>query len=119
MFFIGSSSAYLMTAISVERLYIMHKPLNIRKINFKQAYIVISICLLFGIFWSLMPLLGWSYYTYEAGLVSCSVEFKGSNWNIASFIIAIFIFVYLIPFGIISISNILLIFIVRIYIILI
>ena len=61
-----------------------------------------------------MPLLGWSYYTYEGGLVSCAVEFKGTSWNVRSFIIAIFIFVYCIPFGTISISNIVLLLIVSI-----
>jgi hypothetical protein len=101
-----------MTAISFERFYIMYKPLNIRKLNFKLAYTVIGICIAIGVFWSLMPLLGWSYYTYEAGLVSCAVEFKGNSWNVRSFIIAIFIFVYCIPFGTISISNIVLLIIV-------
>jgi hypothetical protein len=103
-----------MTAISFERFYIMYKPLNIRKLNFKLAYTVIGFCVAIGVFWSLMPLLGWSYYTYEGGLVSCAVEFKGTSWNVRSFIIAIFIFVYCIPFGTISISNIVLLLIVSI-----
>jgi hypothetical protein len=109
MFFIGCTSAYLMAAISFERFYIMYKPLNIRNISYKLAYIIILLCCLFGLFWSIMPLLGWSYYTMEDGLVSCAVEFKGSNWNIRSFIISIFIFVYCIPFGIIFITSIALI----------
>jgi hypothetical protein len=105
MFFIGCTSAYLMAAISFERFYIMYKPLNIRNISYKLAYIIILLCCLFGLFWSIMPLLGWSYYTMEDGLVSCAVEFKGSNWNIRSFIISIFIFVYCIPFSIIIFSS--------------
>ena len=112
MFFIGCTSVYLMTAISFERFYIMYKPLNIRKLNFKLANTVIGICLVIGLFWSLMPLLGWSYYIHEAGLISCAVEFKGTSWNVRSFIIAMFIFVFLLPFGTISISNIVLLFIV-------
>ena len=106
MFFIGCSSAYLMAAISFERFYIMYKPLNIRKISFNVTYSIIVFCCLNGLFWSVMPLLGWSYYTFEDGLVSCAVEFKGKSWNVRSFIIAIFIFVYLIPFGIITFANI-------------
>ena len=98
-----------MAAISFERFYIMYKPLNIRKLSFNLAYTVIAFCLANGLFWAIMPLLGWSYYTYEGGLVSCAVEFKGNSLNVRSFIIAIFIFVYLIPFGTISISNIVLI----------
>ncbi len=115
MFFIGCSSAYLMAAISLERFYIMYKPLNIRKISFNVAYSIIIFCCLNGLFWAVMPLLGWSYYTFEGGLVSCAVEFKGNSWNVRSFIIAIFIFVYLIPFGTITFANIFLFIIVKIF----
>ena len=106
MFFIGCSSAYLMAAISFERFFIMYKPLSIRKISFNVAYRIIAFCCLNGLFWSIMPLVGWSYYTFEGGYVSCCVEFKGTSWNVRSFIIAIFIFVYLIPFGTITVTNI-------------
>lgn len=113
MFFIGCTSAHLMAAISFERFYIMYKPLNIRKINFRTSFISVFICCAFGLFWSLMPLVGWSYYTFEDGLISCAVEFKGSSLNVRSFIIAIFIFVYLIPFGFIMGTNILLFIIIK------
>ena len=101
-----------MAAISLERFYIMYKPLNIRKISLNVAYGIIGVCCLNGLFWAVMPLLGWSYYTLEDGLVSCCVEFKGSSWNVRSFIIIIFIFVFLIPFGVITFANICLILIV-------
>lgn len=108
MFFIGCSSAYRMAAVSLERFYIIYRPLSIRKLSFKVTYGIIILCFLNGLFWAVMPLVGWSYYTLEDGLVSCCVEFKGKTWNARSFIIAIFIFVYLIPFGIITFANILL-----------
>lgn len=114
MFFIGCTSAHLMAAISFERFYIMYKPLNIRKITFKTAYLSITLCCLFGLFWCIMPLIGWSYYTFEDGLISCAVEFKGNSFNVRSFIVAIFIFVYLIPFGFIVGSNLIILIIVKI-----
>jgi len=60
-----------------------------------------------------MPLLGWSYYTLEGGLVSCGVEMNERSNNVRSFIIAIFIFVYMIPFGLIIITNLKLLLIIR------
>jgi len=105
MFFVGCTSAYLMAAISFERFYIMYRPLNIRNISYKLAYFIILACCGFGLFWAIMPLLGWSYYTMEDGLVSCALEFKGNSMNVRSFIILIFIFVYLIPFGTIILSS--------------
>lgn len=113
MFFIGCTSVHLMAAISFERFYIMYKPLNIRKINFNVCYVAIFICVLCGLFWSGMPLLGWSHYALEGGLVSCGVELKEKTNNVRSFIIAIFIFVYLIPFGLIIVTNLKLLLIVR------
>lgn len=113
MFFIGCTNVHLMTAISIERFYIMFKLLNIRKISYKLSYITIGICCGFGLFWAIMPLLGWSYYTFESGLVSCGVEFKGSTFNVRSYIVGIFIFVYLVPFGFIMGSNVYLFFVVR------
>jgi hypothetical protein len=106
MFFIGCTSAYLMAAISFERFYIMYTPLKIRNISYRLAFLTIFICCLFGLFWAIMPLVGWSYYTIEDGLISCSIEYRGNDWNIRSFIISIFIFVYLIPFGTIFFTSI-------------
>jgi len=93
----------------------MYKPLNIRKINFTVGYVAIFICILCGLFWSSMPLVGWSYFTLEGGLVSCGVELKAKTNNVRSFIIAIFMFVFAIPFGLILITNLKLLFIVIYY----
>ena len=111
MYFVGCSQIFIMTAISFERYYIIKNPLD--KINKKTMINVIIICLLFSLFWSIAPLLGWSHYSFEASLTGCCVEYKSRSINVVSYNIAMFIFVFCIPFGFIFISNVKLVKIVR------
>ena len=53
---------------------IIYKPFMIKKITYSNSLAVMLLCLGFGIFWAIVPLYGWSYYSLEAGLTSCSVE---------------------------------------------
>lgn len=43
-------------------------------------------------------MLGWSYYSLEGALTSCSVEWKDKSWNVITYNITIFVFVFIIPF---------------------
>ena len=52
------------------------------------------------------PILGWSYYSLESGLVSCSVEYNEKSLNVISYNIGMFIFVFILPFGITTYTNI-------------
>jgi hypothetical protein len=106
MYFIGCASIYLMAAISIERYYIILEPLNVRTISVQTNLIVISLCILNGLFWAVMPLLGWSRYALEGAYTSCSVEWKERSRNVMSYNIAMFGFVYLIPVCVILFTNI-------------
>lgn len=106
MFWIGCTSIYLMTAISFQRFYILYKPFNIRNISYKISLIIVFVCILYGLMWSLFPVFGWSYYTLEGSLTSCGVEWRKQNFNLNSFKIAIFVFVYLIPLIVIIFTSI-------------
>ena len=63
------------------------------------------ICLFLGIFWSILPVLGWSHYSLEGILVSCSIEWDEKSFAVQSYNITVFIFVYLIPMAIIIVFN--------------
>jgi hypothetical protein len=65
MYFIGSSSVFLMCAISYERLCIVNNSVNKSKVDRKFCLRVMFLCLIGGLFWSVMPLLGWSEYALE------------------------------------------------------
>jgi c-opsin len=96
---------YIMSIISFERYYVLKHPSNMKKITNKKVTIAIMVSVIFSLFWTLMPLLGWSRYTLEDGLTGCSIEWKPTNLNIISYNISMFIFVFFLPFGLIFITN--------------
>ena len=105
MFWIGTTSIYLMTAISFQRFYIIYNPFDTNNFSYKININIILLSILIGFIWSIFPIIGWSYYSLEGSLTSCGVEWRKKNFNIISFKIAIFIFVYLIPLTIIVFSS--------------
>jgi len=115
MFWIGSSSIYLMTSISFQRFYVIYNPFNPKNNSFKMNIIIIIICLFIGFIWSIFPVIGWSYYTLEGSLTSCGIEWRKQSFNLNSFKIAIFLFVYLLPLLIIILSSIKLLIMVNLF----
>ena len=108
----GCSSVYIMVAISFERFYIIYKPMAIKTMNKKVNYIVIGLSMLGGVIWATLPLVGWSHYSLEGALTSCSVEWRKRSENTTSYAIAIFIMLYFFPLATILFTNLKLIFMV-------
>lgn len=79
---------------------------NVKKLSEKFITLLIFLCILLGLFWSLMPLIGWSHYSLEDNYVGCAVEWKERTPSVISYNICIFIFVFIIPFSIIIFTNI-------------
>lgn len=105
IYFVGCLQIYLMTAISYLRFVIIRKPFSGELIKLGLTSKLIVICLFLSIFWSTVPIFGWSYYSLEDGLVSCSVEYNEKSLNVISYNISMFIFVFIIPLGIIIATN--------------
>jgi hypothetical protein len=61
----------------------------------------IVISLLLGLLWPIFPLLGWSHYSLEGNLTSCSIEWADQSFNVVSYNITIFVCVLIIPVTII------------------
>ena len=101
----GCMHIYTMTAISFERFYILKNPTSIKQIDSIFIHKIILILVLVSLFWSSIPLFGWSYYSLEDGLLTCSVEWKERSFNVISYNICIFIFVFFLPFCVIFFSN--------------
>ncbi len=106
MYLTSCTVIYLMVFVSLERFYILHRPLYMRKAKKHVNFNVISVALLLGLFWSSVPLIGWSHYSIEAGMLTCSVEWKENSLNVYSYNVAMFLFVFILPFGMIAILNI-------------
>lgn len=105
MYTVGMMQIYLMAAISFERFYIIYKPMAIKDINFKSTAIGVFVCFLLAFFWSFVPLIGWSYYTLEGSLISCSVEWADRSFNVASYNFSLFVFGFIFPMGLIVYCN--------------
>ena len=106
MYTVGLLQINLVTVISMERYYIIYKPFNISKITFKLAGLVIIGCIAFSLLFTILPLFGWSYYSLEGSLTSCSVEWADRSWNVMSYNITIWLFGYIIPLSVIIYCNI-------------
>jgi hypothetical protein len=95
-----------MAAISYERHYIIQKPMLAKKLNTNLMIKTIVVCAFVSLFWSSMPLIGWSYYSLEEGKTGCCVEYKEKSLNVISYNVSMFLFVFIIPFSFILVSNI-------------
>jgi hypothetical protein len=65
---------------------------------------VISACLL-GLFWAAMPVFGWSEYSLEGAMISCSIEWNKKTTTVISYTMCMGIFVYLIPVFLLVFTN--------------
>lgn len=97
---------YLMSAISLARYVILKNPRGKKTIAKKHMVLIVFLSIFLSAFWSTTPLFGWSYYSLEESLVTCSVEWKERSINVISYNIGMFVFVFLIPFAIIIFTNI-------------
>ncbi|CAF0893793.1 unnamed protein product [Brachionus calyciflorus] len=104
MYFIGCTSIYIMALISLERYFMIYNSLK-TKLNSNQVLFSILICVILGFIWAFLPLVGWSHYSLEGALTSCSVEWNERNFNVLSYNVTIFITVFFIPILIIVITN--------------
>ena len=104
-----------MTTISYVRYDILKKQKNEKSIGNVIIIKAVLISLILSLFWSAMPIFGWSHYSLESGLVSCSVEYNEKSLNVISYNIGMFIFVFLLPFGITIYANIKSLFIVKLF----
>ncbi|CAF0741489.1 unnamed protein product [Adineta steineri] len=105
-YFTGCSNMYILCLMSIDRHNIIIHSFSKRIKNIKRPYVLICCAYLLALFWALMPLFGWSTYDYEGLGMSCSIQWAGRSFNVISYNITIFIFVYFIPMIIIFITNI-------------
>ena len=87
------------------RCYVICNPMSVRDLTFRMKMLSILGCVVMGAFWPSLPLFGWSYYTLEAGLTSCTVAWADQSLNVVSYNVTIFGFAFLLPVLIILFTN--------------
>ena len=113
MYFTGNMGIFLMVVISLERFYIIHRPMGFSRLKLKTSLYIIGFCALFSLFWCVVPLFGWSRYSLEGAKTTCAVEWEERSFSVISYNVAIFIFVFFVPVCILFFTNIRLILIVN------
>ena len=65
--------------------------------SFFKKCLLIGSCWIYGLFWCIFPLLGWSSYGIEGIGISCSIKWQSSNVGNISYIVLLFIFSFAAP----------------------
>ena len=91
------------TAIAVEKYRFLTRPYA-QEVPRKAMLTVIASLWLFALFWSIVPLFGWSAYVPEAGGTACSIKWQSPDAADAAYIYAIFTLFYFAPLTIITLA---------------
>ncbi|KAH3864549.1 hypothetical protein DPMN_027568 [Dreissena polymorpha] len=96
----GLSQLHLLTAVSVDRYIVIAKPLLAPKITKQVAWAAVLGCFALALLWAIFPFFGWSSYGLEAAGVFCGLHYDDLSLSNTTYIIAITIFCFFIPMGI-------------------
>ncbi|XP_078136701.1 teleost multiple tissue opsin b [Sander vitreus] len=101
---LGIVSLISLAVLSYERYFTMMKPTIADNRDFGPALGGICFSWLYSVVWTVPPLLGWSRYGPEGPGTTCSVDWKTQTANNISYIVCLFIFCLVLPFGVILYS---------------
>lgn len=87
------------------RFCTLYKPFYVRNITIKRRCKEIGVCFLLAVFWSTAPLFGWSNYTLEKNLTSCSVDWVERSWNVMSYNVSLFVLGFIFPMAVVIYCN--------------
>ncbi|XP_074659494.1 visual pigment-like receptor peropsin [Tubulanus polymorphus] len=96
-FLVGNVSMSILVVISLDRYVRVWRPFSVLCVDARMSKIVCAVVWCYGLLWSSFPLFGWSKYELEPHRLSCSVDWSSRDPLNRSFIITLFVFVFLIP----------------------
>ena len=96
---LGFGSMLHHAAIAVQKYLIITRP-YMANLSIKSLLAVISSIWAFALFWSVLPLFGWSAYVPENGTL-CSLKWQASNSRDAAYIYAVFVLFYFLPIALV------------------
>ncbi|KAG7231265.1 hypothetical protein INR49_012096, partial [Caranx melampygus] len=102
--FLGIVSLISLAVLSYERYCTMMVPTIADGRDFRPALGGICFSWLYSVAWTVPPLMGWSKYGPEGPGTTCSVDWKTQTPNNISYIVCLFTFCLVLPFGVIVYS---------------
>lgn len=95
--FLGTSSIFLLTGLSIHRYVIMMTSICNKNIKKTTILLCIMFCYGFGIFWGIAPLIGWGSYALEGIRISCAPDWRSHRMRDVTYTIAMYICVLGLP----------------------
>lgn len=94
----GLLSINTMTVISVDRYLVIVKPYSsVRRLSYKQAYVLLAIAWSNAVCWSMPPLFGWSSFVLEGLGTTCTFDYLSRDANSRSYLICLYICGFVLP----------------------
>ncbi|CAH1252611.1 OPN3 [Branchiostoma lanceolatum] len=103
-FMLGLVNIANITALAVVRYLKVCRSKEVTDMSWTSGWVSLAGTWMFGAFWALMPVCGWSRYTREPFDVACTLDYKTARESQegAAFMMTLFAFCYFIPVAIIS-----------------
>ncbi|KAG6794909.1 long wavelength sensitive opsin 2 [Apis mellifera caucasica] len=93
----GCASIWTMTAIALDRYNVIVKGMSGTPLTIKRAMLQILGIWLFGLIWTILPLVGWNRYVPEGNMTACGTDYLNQDWTFKSYILVYSFFVYYTP----------------------
>nr|XP_057916121.1 teleost multiple tissue opsin b [Doryrhamphus excisus] len=101
---LGIVSLISLAVLSYERYCTMMVPNMADGKDFRPAVLRICFSWFYSAAWTVPPLLGWSRYGPEGPGTTCSVDWHTQTTNNVSYVVCLFVFCLVLPFGVIVFS---------------
>ncbi|XP_046412591.1 rhodopsin-like isoform X1 [Neodiprion fabricii] len=93
----GCASIWTMTAIALDRYNVIVKGMSGTPFTIKKAILEILLIWMFGLVWSILPMIGWNRYVPEGNMTACGTDYLSKAWLSKSYILVYSLFVYYLP----------------------
>lgn len=93
----GCASIWTMTAVALDRYNVIVKGMSGTPLTIKRALLQIVIIWLFGLLWTILPMVGWNRYVPEGNMTACGTDYLSKDWGSKSYILVYSVFVYYLP----------------------
>ncbi|XP_076631952.1 long wavelength sensitive opsin 2 [Colletes latitarsis] len=93
----GCASIWTMTAIALDRYNVIVKGMSGTPFTIKKAILEILIIWLFGLLWTILPIVGWNRYVPEGNMTACGTDYLSLDWGSKAYILVYSVFVYYMP----------------------
>ncbi|XP_043553764.1 visual pigment-like receptor peropsin isoform X1 [Chiloscyllium plagiosum] len=98
--FFGMSSIGLLTVVAIDRYLMISKPDLGRKMTNVTYTTMITVAWVNGLFWALMPIMGWASYAPDPTGATCTINWRNNDSLFVSYTITVIAVNFVVPLSI-------------------